>query len=433
MRIAVLTIGSRGDIQPFLALAQALRRAGHSVFLGAPPNFSSLAAEHGVEFQAMGPDSRSLMQESETKKIVQSGSILSAFRGAPLARLRERQARISRDALRISQGVDALVYKSGLAAGSTVAEALRIPAVSVALQPMAPSSAFPPPLMGSTFDGGAWVNRALGEAMALAIWSIGREGVQALRRELGLAPLPYLGVRPADEPTTLHAYSPSVAPKPDDWPAQFHVTGFLFLDAAPAWTPPASLSRFLEAGPPPLCIGFGSMTNADPRRLLTLLLGGLRQAGQRAVLLGGWGDLGQGVELPDSVYALDQAPHDWLFPRAAGVVHHGGAGTTGAVLRAGVPSLVIPYNFDQPFWGKRVSELGVAPAPLRLRDLTAARLAGAFDRLAHDAEMRTRAAELGRRVRAEDGLKEAVDRIHGVIGGAARGPARAGQQRVVMT
>ncbi|WP_437729978.1 glycosyltransferase [Sorangium sp. So ce1335] len=432
MRIAVLTIGSRGDIQPFLALAQALRRAGHSVFLGAPPNFSSLAAEHGVEFQAMGPDSRTLMQESETKKIVQSGNILSAFRGAPLARLRERQTRISRDALRISQGVDALVYKSGLSAGSTVAEALRIPAVSVALQPMAPSAAFPPPLLGTTFDGGARVNRALGEAMAFAIWSIGREGVQALRRELGFAPLPYLGVRPADEPTTLHAYSPSVLPKPGDWPTHFHVTGFLFLDAALSWTPPESLSRFLEAGPPPVSIGFGSMTNADPRRLLTLLLDGLRRSGQRAILLGGWGDLGRGVDLPDSVLALDQAPHDWLFPRVAGVVHHGGAGTTGAVLRAGVPSLVIPYNFDQPFWGKRVAELGAAPAPLRLRDLTAARLAGAFDRLARDAAMRARAAELGRRVRAEDGLKEAVDRIHGAVG-AAPSPARAGQQRVATT
>lgn len=429
MRIAVLTIGSRGDIQPFVALARALRHAGHDVLLGAPPNFSSLVEEHGVAFQPMGPDSRSLMQESESRKIVQSGNLLAAFRGAPLARLRERQARISRDAFRISQGVDALVYKSGLAAGSTVAEKLGVPAVSVALQPMAPSSAFPPPLLGLTFDGGAWVNRALGEAMAFAIWSIGRDGVRALRRDLALDPLPYLGVRPADEPTTLHAYSPSVLPRPGDWPAHFHVTGFLFLDAARSWTPPASLLRFLEAGPPPLCIGFGSMTSADPKRLFSLLLGGLRHAGQRAVLLGGWNDLGQGGELPDSVYALDQAPHHWLFPRTAGVVHHGGAGTTGAALRAGVPSLVIPHNFDQPFWGKRVSELGVAPAPLRLNDLTAARLAGALHRLTHDADMRGRAAELGRRVQAEDGLKAAVDRIHSVIAGASSIPVRAARPR----
>ncbi|WP_437528742.1 glycosyltransferase [Sorangium sp. So ce726] len=432
MRIAVLTIGSRGDIQPFVALARALQRAGHAVLLGAPPNFASLVEEHGVEFQPMGPDSRTLLQESESKKIVQSGNVLAAFRGAPLARLRERQARISRDALRIARGVDALVYKSGLAAGSTVAEKLGVPAVSVALQPMTPSAAFPPPLLGLTFDGGAWANRALGEAMALAIWSIGRDGVKALRRELGLAPLPYLGVRPADEPTTLHAYSPSVLPRPGDWPAHFHVTGFLFLDAASSWTPPASLLRFLDAGPPPLCIGFGSMTNADPKRLSDLLLGGLRRTGQRAILLGGWSELGQGSALPDSVHAIEQAPHHWLLPRTAGVVHHGGAGTTGAALRAGVPSLVIPHNFDQPFWGKRLSELGVAPAPLRLGDLTAARLEGALDRLTHDADMRRRAAELGQRVQAEDGLKAAVDRIHGVIARASASLAPAGQPRAVV-
>jgi sterol 3beta-glucosyltransferase len=427
MRIAVLTIGSRGDIQPFVALARALKGAGHTVRLGAPPNFSSLAEEHGVEFHALGFDTRALLQESESKEVIRSGNILAALRGGPLKRLRERQTKITRDAWQITQGMDALVYKSGLAAGSTVAEKLDIPAVSVALQPMAPSAAFPPPLSGLTFDAGAWANRALSEALAAAIWSIGREGVRALRRELGLTPLPYLGTRPIHDPLTLHAYSPMVVPKPDDWPAHFHVTGYMVLEARSGWKPPGPLLRFLEAGPPPLYVGFGSMTHGDPRQFMTSIVSALRRAGQRGVVLDDGGELGHGADLPDFIHVIAPLPHEWLFPRTAGVVHHGGAGTTAAALRAGVPSVVVPHNFDQPFWGKRVFELGVAPLPIRLGELTVERLADSLGRLAHDTRMRRRAEELGRRLRAEDGVRQAMQQIHAAIHGHPRTMVRAHQ------
>jgi sterol 3beta-glucosyltransferase len=415
VRIAVLTIGSRGDVEPFLVLASALRGAGHDVRVGAAPNFAPLAAQHGLPFHALGLDTRALMQDAQTRNIIGSGHIFGALRGGPLQRLRDRQTRITRDAWQIAQQVDAVVYKSGLAAGSTVAEARGIPAVAVALQPMAPTAAFAPPLSGITFDAGALGNRALGRVLAAAIWSIGRAGVHDLRRELGLRPLPYLGVRPADEPTTLHVYSPLVVPRPPDWPPHFHVTGYLVTPDASSWEPPDALRQFLAAGRPPVYIGFGSMTHADPKRLLAQHLEALRRTGQRAVLLGGWTELGQGAHVPDSVHTIAEAPHDWLFPRMAAVVHHGGAGTTAAALRAGVPSLVISHNFDQPFWGRRVLALGAGPAPIRLRDLTEDRLTDAIDHLVHDAAMRQRAADLGHRLRAEDGVAETLDRIHAVI------------------
>lgn len=414
MQIAVLTIGSRGDIEPFVALAAALRDAGHDVRIGAPPNFASLAAQHGLAFEPMGLDTFALMREAQARKIVGSGNPLGAFRGTMFRRLQERQTRITRDAWRIAQGMDAVVYKGGLAAGSTVAEKLRIPAIAVALQPMSPTGAFAPPLSGLTLGAGRLGNYVLGKVLASAIWSIGRPGVRDLRRELGMPPLPYFGVRTRDEPTTLHAFSPLVLARPDDWPAHFHITGHIAPRAAP-WTPPDTLVRFLEAGPPPLYIGFGSMTSADPKRLLDIMLGGLRRVGHRTILLSGWEDYGRDLQLPDFVHMISEAPHDWLFPRMAGIVHHGGAGTIGTALRSGVPSLVLPYNYDQPFWARRVFELGVGPAPIPLRDLTEDRLAHALHRLLHDKEMGQRAAELGRRMRAEDGCARAVEQILATI------------------
>ncbi len=414
MRIGVFTIGSRGDVEPFLAIAAALRDAGHDVRLGAPPNFAALAERHGVEFEPMGLDTFTLLREAQARKIVGSGNVLGAFRGTTFQRLQERQTRITRDAWRIAQGMDAVVYKAGLAAGSTLGEKLGIPAIAVALQPMSPTGAFAPPLSGLTLRAGQLGNRLLGQVFASAIWSIGRPGVRDLRRELGMPPLPYFGLRAKDEPTTLHAFSPLVLARPDDWPAHFHVTGFIAPRAAP-WTPPDTLVRFLAAGPPPLYIGFGSMTSPDPKRLLDLMLGGLRRVGHRAILLGGWEDHGRDLELPDFVHRISEAPHDWLFPRMAGIAHHGGAGTIGSALRSGVPSLVLPHNYDQPFWARRVFELGVGPAPIPLRELTEDRLAAGLHRLLHDGEMRARAAELGRRMRAEDGCARAVEHIQATI------------------
>jgi sterol 3beta-glucosyltransferase len=157
------------------------------------------------------------------------------------------------------------------------------------------------------------------------------------------------------------------------------------------------------------------MTHRDPAQLLEVITSALRRAGQRGVVLGGWDALGRGAAVADTIYSISEAPHDWLFPRMAAVVHHGGAGTTAAALRAGVPSLAIPHNFDQPFWGHRIHALGVAVAPIPLRKLTSVRLAAAFEQLVGDPALRRRAAELGRRMATDDGLGQAVARIHAII------------------
>ena len=202
----------------------------------------------------------------------------------------------------------------------------------------------------------------------------------------------------------LTAVSPTLVPRPRDWPDFVHMTGFWYLDAADTYEPPAQLLGFLEAGLPTVYVGFGSMAGFDPLATVELVVEALH--GRRAVIAAGWGGLASAA-LPDSVYCIEEAPHDWLLPRMRLAIHHGGAGTTAAVARAGIPQVIIPHMADQPFWAARVQVLGAGPAPVERRTLTAGNLAVAIH-AAESPAMRQAAAALGTRIRAEDGVGEAI-------------------------
>lgn len=213
----------------------------------------------------------------------------------------------------------------------------------------------------------------------------------------------------------LYGFSPLVIPPPSDWDTNTHVTGFWYLDQVEDWTPPPDLMEFLEAGSPPIYVGFGSMSSRKPEETADLILSALEQTKQRAVMLSGWRGL-QKADLPDSVFMVDSVPFSWLFPRVAAVVHHGGAGTTAYGLRAGVPSIVVPFFADQPFWGYCVAKLGVGPKPIPRRKLTVERLAKAIQEAVKDEAMRQRAADLGSKIQAEDGVARAVAIIQQIEG-----------------
>jgi sterol 3beta-glucosyltransferase len=211
----------------------------------------------------------------------------------------------------------------------------------------------------------------------------------------------------------LHSFSPILFSRPPDWGEDIHITGYWFLDHPPDWQPPAGLVDFLKSGPPPVYVGFGSLPHRNPQQTAQIVLEALQQSEQRGVIATGWGGL-NGSDLshpPGDVFMLESIPHDWLFPRMAAVVHHGGSGTTGAGLRAGVPSVIVPHTGDQPLWAQRVAELGVGPRPIPRRQLTAKRLAAAIARAVTDKDMRARAAALGERIRAEDGIAHAMEVI----------------------
>jgi sterol 3beta-glucosyltransferase len=198
-----------------------------------------------------------------------------------------------------------------------------------------------------------------------------------------------------------------VIPPPPDWDETSIATGYWFLERDEQWQPDPALQTFLQAGPPPVYIGFGSMPSQDAEAKLQVILAALAQTGARGIVATGWGGLAA-AETPDTVYLLESAPHDWLFPQMAAVVHHGGAGTTAAGLRAGVPTIVCPFFGDQPFWGRRVAALGVGPAPIPQRRLTAKRLGAALESTLQDKAMHRRAQQLGELIRREDGVGRAI-------------------------
>lgn len=223
-----------------------------------------------------------------------------------------------------------------------------------------------------------------------------------LRARLGLPTAPdRAGAGPPDGWPICHGFSPSVLPRPEDWPPEVQVTGYWWPAPAAGWQPPSGLVDFLAAGPPPVFIGFGSMTPEQGDRLPDIVTEALQRAGERAVVQSGWVGLNPAGE---DILLVGDVPHDWLFPRLAAVVHHAGAGTTGAGIRAGVPATAVPVLVDQPFWAARLHHLGVAPPPVPMRELTAETLAGALRSCFGSPAYQDRATELAGRVHAEDGV-----------------------------
>jgi UDP:flavonoid glycosyltransferase YjiC (YdhE family) len=254
---------------------------------------------------------------------------------------------------------------------------------------------------------------------------LGRPWVNAARRDvLGLPPLPlreFYGILDARRSPLLYGYSPAVVP-PTDLGHWVHVTGYWFLDRPADWEPPAALTEFLAAGPPPVFVTLG---RADRHResTPTTVIDVLARAGQRGILQLS-SAFGEGPDLPDEFITTGPIPYDWLFPQVAAAVHHGGAGTTAAALRAGLPSVVVPEYADQPFWARRVYELGAGPPPIPRSGLSAERLAEAIRVVTSDASMRDRATELGARFQSEDGVARAVEIFERYVVPRARPRAR---------
>jgi sterol 3beta-glucosyltransferase len=332
---------------------------------------------------------------------------------------------IGADAWRAAEGAEAIVYKYSWLTGYTIAEKLGLPRAAAMPFPLTPTRAFPAFLLGSGTDRGTLGNKLTWAASEQVVWQLLRIQDSRLRHEHGMPPMPLRGPLTRQQGEALpvyYAYSPAVLPRPADWPARIQVTGYWFLDPPPGWRPPDDLRRFLESGPPPVSVGFGSMASADQEATLVIVLRALEKSGQRGLLLSGWADLGEGRSLPPHVLRVGSVPHAWLFPRVAAVVHHGGAGTTGAALRAGVPSVVLPLAADQPSWARIVHSLGAGPVPIPFRKLTAERLAAAIRGAVSDGLIRQRAAELGRQVRAEDGTGRAVELfLRDVVGSRRNG------------
>ncbi|MCG8350002.1 MAG: glycosyltransferase [Chloroflexales bacterium] len=409
--ISIVASGSRGDVQPYIALGKGLKAAGYDVRILASDDFDSLVASAGLEFCSTGESVERMLQNDEWRKVKESGNFLMILSRMRVAMKREA-AQIAQRMTTLLAGSDLIV--TGMAGISvfSIADMLKIPVIQAYVVPFTPTRAFPSPLFPKLPWGGV-LNRLSFHLMQQVFWQGLKVSDVVTRRELGMPPAPFWGpfraLSQAQAPV-LYGYSPHVLPRPNDWAANYHVTGYWFLDEPSGWAPPADLANFLNAGEPPVYIGFGSMGSRNPEAAGQLALEALARAGQRGALASGWGGLSHS-NLPETVHMISSIPHSWLFPRMAAVVHHGGAGTTAAGLRAGVPAVIVPFMGDQAFWGRRVADLGVGPAPITRKKLTSTQLAEAITQAVSDTAMCQRAADLGRKIRAEDGAGQAISLI----------------------
>jgi len=423
--VTILALGSRGDVQPFVALGLGLRAAGYQVTIAAAADYAGLVGEHGLAFHSLVGHISTLLDPAMVEQFLDG-----AHNPLRAARSFMRQAtpivdQLMRDCWAACQDADGLVVSTlGMYCGVHLAEKLQIPCIVAHLHPDHSTSRGPhmffPQLPGGVPLRNSY-NRLTHTLANHGFWQVLRRPFNRSRRAmLGMPPLGPLALGNrirAYSPPTLYGYSAAVAPAPAEWPANDRITGYWFLDQAPSWRPPAELAAFLRSGPAPIYVGFGSMmVGRDGDRISALIAGTLEKAGQRGILYRGWGDLGQ-IALPPSIAVVDAVPHDWLFPQVRAVVHHGGAGVTAQALRAGVPAIVVPFLGDQHFWAARVAELGAGPAPIPRAQLSGERLAQAIAGTIQSDSMRARAADIGRRLRDERGVARAVALIDSYLGG----------------
>jgi sterol 3beta-glucosyltransferase len=421
MRIAILTVGTRGDVQPFVAFGAALQQNGHAVTLCTHPEFQELVTGQGLDFArlAAGALSRGAATQEGRRWAQRHARWMPTWVGLIQDARSVAHERL-RDAAVACADADVIVTSNlTQVLGWQLARDHGVPVVRTLLN--AP---------------GYWMSRRTSRPAAAAVrqaaWLAARPWLNAVRKEaLGRPPLPRpepIGTLDRQRQLVLYPFSPSVFPKPPGWGDWTEVTGYWFLDAAVDPDPSDALRDFVEAGPPPVCIGFATQIDPDPVATTATMVQALRGAGRRGVLLRSPEALA-GADLGDDIFALQRVSHGWLFPRCAAVVHHGAAGTTATALRCGVPSVVVPHNADQFTWARRMAELGVSPSPIPRRRLTLERLEPAIRLATTSCVLRERAQAIAESIREEDGVGRAVEVFEGRFGDPPQGAPAAPQPR----
>lgn len=449
MNIVIQIVGSRGDVQPFVALGQVLKnKYGHRVRVATHPNFKDFVTDNGLEFFSIGGDPSELMAF-----MVKNPGLMPGFDSLKNGDVGKRRKGIYdiiigcwRSCIEAGDGMggrlpsDALLEEGGISLGADplmkpfiadaiianppsfahmhIAEKLGIPLHLMFTMPWSPTQAFPHPLANIT-NSNADANMTNFVTYALVdmlTWQGLGDVINKFReKSLGLEPVSIMwapGMASRLRIPYTYCWSPALIPKPRDWGNYIDISGFFFLNLSTAYTPPADLKEFLDSGPPPVYIGFGSIVVDDPNAMTKMIFEAVKKTGQRALVSKGWGGLGADeMGVPEGVYMLGNCPHDWLFNYVSCVVHHGGAGTTATGILMGRPTVVVPFFGDQPFWGAMTAKAGAGPMPQPYKTLTADKLANAILE-ALKPESMERAAELSAKIKAEKGSEEGANSFH---------------------
>lgn len=419
MKVTVITIGSMGDVAPFTGLATRLQESGHEVEIATHERFSQFVRDRGVSFRLVPGDPAALLpgggsvEDGQRKKLGTEPKELLLNLRHVMATVRDLAEGIATAAL--DSNADVLLLGTTAAPLSWhVAEHLGTRALGVYLQPAHPTGELPPslvmPRVGSL---GTWGNKAATRAIDAVVDTAVTRATRDLRRRLGLRSLSSRSLRGRLETRgwpVCYGFSPTVIERPADWRPGLHVVGYWWPQRPAGWQPPAGLVDFLQAGPPPVYVGLGSGGHGHGDRLNEVVHAALRRAGVRGVIQSGWAGLSA---VDDDTIAVDHEPHDWLMPQMAAAVHHAGAGTTAAALRAGAPAITVPIGYDGPLWAQRLASLGVSPGYIPFKSISVENLSAAIRDAVSDSSYQDRARAVASCIDAEDGagrVTELVDR-----------------------
>ena len=407
MKITILCMGSRGDLQPYIALGKALQQKGQQVQIATLLDFQEFVCAHGLDYFPVNGRLSTLLNSdvvANAKKVDNPLKFIQSFR-----ELGNIAGELQSDLFDACVGSDLIIYHPGAVIGYFAAQKMGIPGVLASPFPMTPTSEYPALIFYHFPQFGGYYNKLTHKIFEKIMWMASKNPMKKFWMDkFGTLPENFscpFEKHITDKFPTIISCSQHVFANPKDWPDHIYNTGYWFLDEEPGWVPPQALTNFLHQGPPPVYVGFGSVTDSNQvNETIHLVIESLRMAGCRGVLSFG----GQTEKfLAKDIFFLDDVPHSWLFPRMSVVIYHGGAGTTAAGFRAGVPSVIIPHSNDQFAWGKRVFELGVGSKPIPRKKLTAERLATAI-RYALQDEVRKAATNLGNKIRNENGKEKAA-------------------------
>ncbi|PAN36987.1 hypothetical protein PAHAL_7G022700 [Panicum hallii] len=411
MQIVILIVGTRGDVQPFVAIGKRLQDYGHRVRLATHANFKEFVLTAGLEFYPLGGDPKILAEYMvKNKGFLPSGPSEIAIQRKQIKEIIFSLLPACKDPdpdTDIPFKVDAIIANPPAYGHTHVAEALKVPIHIFFTMPWTPTSEFPHPLSRVKQSAGYRLSYQIVDSM---IWLGIRDMINEFRKKkLKLRPVTYLSGAQGSGNDIPHGYiwSPHLVPKPKDWGPKIDVVGFCFLDLASNYVPPEPLVKWLEAGDKPIYVGFGSLPVQEPQKMTEIIVKALEITGQRGIINKGWGGLGTLAEPKDFVYLLDNCPHDWLFLQCKAVVHHGGAGTTAAGLKAACPTTIVPFFGDQPFWGDRVHARGLGPPPIPVDQFGLQKLVDAIKFMMEPA-VKEKAVELAKAMESEDGVTGAV-------------------------
>lgn len=400
MNITILTYGSRGDVQPFLPLSVGLVKRGHAVRLAAPSRFKEFVEGYGIQFVPLAGEPEEL-----SRRFNDAGYNFVKQVHEMMKHAIEIALDVMRQTEDACKGADLIIHTFAHAVGAhTIAREKNIRDIHIQGFPMfTPTGDYPNVTMPDLkFRPLNLLTHILSRKIT---WWTSSIGFEQVRRRAGL-PKRKLYFPFVDDPPTpiLCAWSPIILPPSSEWKENVHVTGYYFFDLDESYQPSNELRTFLEMGEPPICISFGSMVNRDARKIDEIVNEALKRTNNRGIILSGWSKVER--QSSKDVLYLDAVPHDWLLPRCKMIIHHGGAGTTSAGLRAGIPNIVVPFTADQPFWGRRVNAVGAGPRPILVKNLSVENLTRAIVE-AEGVTVRKRAQVIGQRIRSEVGVSRA--------------------------